>query len=563
MARRVGVAVNGSGFEKATFPAQVDVVIVGGGPTGLVAELAFAQHDIDAVVLETRTAPSQLPRSRSLNARTMEVLRRLGVADDIQEAALRSQSIGAPFTFARTLAEAGGPPTMVKAWFGASRHSPVDGMICPQNVVEGILRAHLPVGSLWPGAHVVDFVQDGDGVEVTVRVDAGLRRLRTRYLIGADGAHSVVRRRLGVPLVDDHVSATAVLVLFEADLDHLVGERVSNAYFLGTGGDPQASMHPTSDRGRWTLNLVFHDSEKAVRVLGSDEACSRIVRTLVGDPLRDLRLVERQVGLVRTGVAERLACGRVVLAGDAAHLVSPVSGSGMNLGVQDADNLAWKVAAVLHGHGGPRLVASYDDERRPVAEWTAREDRANVAAAFESGVGWQQWHEVLSVRLAKDGLVLGAGYPAGAFVPEPSAVPAQESYGEYVPDAAPGRRAPHVVVARCGAQRSILDEFGPDPVLLTSDPTWSGSGAAAIDATGVPLRVRVLPRTTLDYPDDADSPGWLDLYGIGPRGAVLVRPDGYVAWRCPGPSDDIEDVPAAERTAALTAALSDCWSVPA
>lgn len=541
---------------------QVDVVIVGGGPTGLAAALALAQYDIDAVVLESRTAPSQLPRFGWLNARTMEVLRRLGVTDDIQAAAFRSQNIGAPFTFAHTLADASGSPTMVKAWFGSSRHSPVAGMICPQDVVEDILRAHLPAQWLYLGAHVVNFAHDDEGAEVVVRVDSRLRRLRTRYLIGADGAHSVVRRRLGVQLTGDHVSATVVLMLFEADLDHLVGERVSNVYFLGDSNGPQAWMHPTVDRSRWTLNVVFHDPEEAARVLESDEECRRMIDILVSQRLPDLRLVERQLESVRTGVAECLARGRVLLAGDAAHLISPVSGSGMNLGIQDADNLAWKIAAVLQGHGGPRLVASYDDERRAVAEWTAREDRANVAAAYESGTGWQRWREVLPVRLVNDGLVLGSGYPAGAFVPEPPKPSTPASYAEYVPDASPGRRAPHVMVPRCGEQRSILDEFGPEPILFTADSTWSGPCAMASHSTGVPLRVRVLPRTRPDDPGEADSAEWLHLYGIGPRGAVLVRPDGYVAWRYPGLTDDSNDVLTTERTAVLTEALSACWSVP-
>lgn len=235
----------------------------------------------------------------------------------------------------------------------------------------------------------------------------------------------------------------------------------------------------------------------------------------------------------------------------------------MNLGIGDADNLAWKLAAVLDGRSDPRLLGSYESERRAVAERFVAEDRTNVIAGFREGPGWQGWQAVHAKRLAKDGLVLGAAYQSGAFVADDQqAGQRQESYGTYVPDAAPGCRAPHVEVAAGAGVRSVLDEFGSDPVLLTAVRPWAEAAAIASERTGVPVRVRVLPRSA-SREDLEDVPSWLEAYGVGALGAVLVRPDGYVAWRAvdmPFASPDATVGACAEE---LTGVLARCWAVVA
>jgi putative polyketide hydroxylase len=224
-----------------------------------------------------------------------------------------------------------------------------------------------------------------------------------------------------------------------------------------------------------------------------------------------VRFVGRQFWQPQAVVAERFREGRVFLAGDAAHLTTPMGGLGMNCGIGDAHNLAWKMAAVLRGWGGPRLLGSYEAERRPVASWSV-----------ETSVRLQDEPEGPRRRLL-EGLVLGYHYQSEVVVPDGTPVPAVEDpLREYVPVARPGHRAPHVWWERDGVRSSVLDVFGAAFVVLT-DPTAREALAAAVGAVGDakgPLQGRVI-----------DAAGWLDAYGLRPGGMVLVRPDGHVAWR--------------------------------
>jgi putative polyketide hydroxylase len=230
----------------------------------------------------------------------------------------------------------------------------------------------------------------------------------------------------------------------------------------------------------------------------------------VGDPQLAVRFVGRQFWQPQAVVAERFQVGRIFLAGDAAHLTTPMGGLGMNCGIGDAHNLAWKLAAVLAGWGGPRLLDSYDAERRPVASW-----------CVETSVRLQDEPEGPRRRLL-DGIVLGYNYRSDVVVPDGTPVPAvQDPLREYVPVARPGHRAPHLWQERDGMRSSILDLFGDTFVVLT-DATGREGLCAAVGAvtSKAPLQGRAI-----------DADGWTDAYGLRPGGMVLVRPDGHVAWR--------------------------------
>ncbi len=535
-------------------PYDVDVLIAGGGPSGLVAALALAHHDVRVLVAERRRGLSQLPKARALDTRAMEVLRRLGVAGAIAERALDSRQVGVPFTFADTLATAGPVRNVARARGDRPQHSPVSSILCPQNVVEDVLRAHLVPGVLRTGVRVCGFVDTGDGVRVDL-LDAQGRRhsVRARYLIGADGANSLVRQCLGIPMRELHRSAPNLLVLFEADLSSWVGSPVSNLYFLDNGG-VRATLQPSADPKRWTFNRIYDADAGLPSTAVPDDECIAMIHTVIGGAPVDMRIVERRQWVLRCGVAERFTAGRIALAGDAAHVVSPFSGSGMNLGVQDADNLAWKLAALVHGFGGDRLLDTYDHERRPIATWTSREDRVNLAEAVESATGWRRWSEVVGTRLVKDGLVLGARYDSTAVFPDPAPVLGpRDPYADYLPTANHGHRAPHIALERCNTE-SILDYFGPQAVLLTADPSWTDAVAWANSVTAVPVRPVVLPASAAG----SAATTWCELYGVSEGGAVLVRPDGYVAWRCADPGPELGDQ---GRRAALTDVLTNCWSL--
>jgi putative polyketide hydroxylase len=526
----------------ATAPADEDVpvLIAGAGPAGLTLSLLLDRLGVPSLVVERRTAPSRLPRSRAVNTRTMEVFRGLGLDRAVGDAALARERAGLRFVFARTLTALGDPDTLLAESVVAgrrARHSPVATVMCPQDTVEDLLRSRLPPSRVRYGTALTALGQDEEGVTaVLAGPDGRTRRVRCRYLAGCDGAHSTARQATGTALRGGGPVTENHQLLFEAPLDTLIGGRSASITFLDADG-VRGYLQPTSAPGRWTFNRLLEKHGDTPAHEPADPA--DLVRTVAGDPALPVTVLEESRWTSRSEVAERMTAGRVHLAGDAAHLVTPFSGSGLNLGVQDVHNLAWKLAAVLHGWAGPGLLGTYDPERRPVAEWTAREDRTNNAAAVTTGT-WDRWREELPRRRVKDGIVLGFHYTEGALIPEPAtgtpeSAPA-DPYTDYRPSARPGHRAPHFDLPGGPQGASTLDLFGSGFTLLTGSggAAWTAAAERAARRLGLPLRAHRL---------GAGGPGeitgeWTDVCGITPAGAVLVRPDGHVAWRSTGPAAD-------------------------
>jgi putative polyketide hydroxylase len=255
------------------------------------------------------------------------------------------------------------------------------------------------------------------------------------------------------------------------------------------------------------------------------ERCVELVRRAVGAPDLPVEVLGVSFWTCSAMVAERFRRGDVFLVGDAAHETTPSGGFGMNLGVQDAQNLAWKLAAVLKGDAGPALLDSYEAERRPHAADVVRATFLNMSSLDRT-------KRVTDAKLPRaeylneQGLIFGACYQSSAIVPDGSPPPDPDlSVTEYLPSARPGCRAPHVNLAREGQAVSTIDLYGQGFVLLAAGggAAWR---AAAEGLTRSRLDVHVIGEDLVDA-DDA----WGAAYGVTPGGAVLVRPDGYVAWR--------------------------------
>lgn len=516
---RSGRACRGAGVSP-------DVVVVGGGPTGLTTALLLAHHGVACTVLERRTAPSRTPRARAVTLRTMEVLRGLGLADDITAAAVASERTGLPFTFARTLAEATPARTTTMFRRGTrAEQSPCTTVMCPQDVVERILLNRIATTRsirLMHGMEVRGVDVHGDEVLVHTSDD---NPLLTGYLVGADGASSPLRRACG-PAAGPNEEASAAagpavantLVLFEADLTELVAEVGSTIYFLDHKG-VRGYLQPTAQPHRWTFNQLHEDRKPLART--DPEAA---VRRVLGADVA-LQVLETTEWTMRSAVASWFRHGPVFLAGDAAHVVSPFSGSGMNLGVQDAANLAWKLAAVLQGRAGPGLLATYEEERRPAALWNVEEDRRNVSTVRDDK-GWQRWSVELPRRRMKDGLLLAYRYRSKAVLPDDGPRLPAPDYTQYVPSARPGDRAPHCWLD--DHETSTVDLHRDGFSLVAPDPVWALHAAAATSALALP--VAALPATT----GAAARAHLAEVYNLS-RGAVLVRPDGHIGWRCTEP----------------------------
>ncbi|MFE2412594.1 FAD-dependent monooxygenase [Kitasatospora sp. NPDC059408] len=483
-------------------PETTPVLVVGGGPVGLALSLLLSGYGVEHLLVEARPGTSLHPKARGVSARSMEVLRRLGLEEEVRRAGLPSSHVY--FYRGRDLVD----PDFVRtglapaAGEGAER-TPSPGLLCPQDVLETILarRARqLAPGSVRFATRLVSFTQDGDGVDALLEDrDSGERRtVRAQWLVGCDGASSPVRTGAGIAMEGLTGLGHFLSVRFEAPLGPVVADRASASYFLtapGRGG----FLAVDNDR-QWIYQHPYDPAEDDVAALRADHhRLARLVRDAAG--LADLPVTVRDTTTwrcdARTATAYRRS--RVLLAGDAAHVMPPTGGHGMNTGIGDADNLAWKLAAVLDGTAGRALLDTYQDERRPVALAVTELSLANSRART-------------SYRI-DDELLLTAAYRSTAVAGSRTRPPVDPERTH--PDGGPGARLPHRPLPD---GRSTLDLVGPGFTLLTPHPDGARRRqAAAATAAGLPVTVRTAP---LDH-------------------TVLVRPDGHIAWQAPtDPADD-------------------------
>jgi hypothetical protein len=400
------------------------------------------------------------------------------------------------------------------------------------------------------GHEVVGVAQDADGVSVTVRdVDRGSERvLRTRYLVGADGAHSTVREQLGIAFDGRGVFSNSITIYFHAPLAPLLaGKNLSVIYV----NNPELS-------GFFRLDIDMGSGFLVVNTVGDT------LLPEAANPASDVR-EEHLVALVRAGagvpdlpvqidgvarwratsdVAQRFAEGRVFLAGDAAHLMPPNGGFGGNTGVHDGHNLAWKLAFVLEGLAGPRLLDTYDEERRPVGRFTVEQAYTRYVTRSATYLGAKDYEP----QVDDFHIELGYLYRSGAIV-DPDG-PAEGHEDPRASTGRPGSRAPHLWLERAGRPVSTIDLFGGSFVVLTGPDgaAWEEAGrAAAGSLPGLDLPVHVVGGEGLRDPEAR----FATAYGLSASGAVLVRPDGFVAWRSPALPGD----PAASLAGALRAVL--------
>ncbi|WP_016697051.1 FAD-dependent monooxygenase [Actinoalloteichus spitiensis] len=479
---------------------ETDVLIVGGGLVGLSAALFLEWHGVPAVLVERRDTTSPQPKARRINLRTMELFRQIGAEPDVMAAAAALADFEG-MAAGRTLVEAERLSWGHGEDDGSPALSPSDSCLCAQDTLEPVLRALASErgADLRFGHRVLEVVDDGSSVTATVRTPGGrVAAIRARYLVAADGPHSPVRERLGIARSGRGTLGRSTNVYFEADLSAQVRGREFNLCQIEHPEVP--SMLLTVD-GAWRWLLM------ADPVPGRDHAgWARAVRTATGVPDLDVRIrsaLDWEPGMF---VADRFSVGRVFLAGDAAHVMPPYLAAGANTGIQDAHNLAWKLAHVLAGAAPESLLDSYQDERHWLGWLTADQASAQTAnlrqLGAESGDG-TPLHDPVA-------LLLGYQYPSGAFVPDGSRAPLDrvELTGQ------PGTRLPH---HRLGPDRSTLDLVGRGLTLLAARGTWERAASAT---PGVEHRA-------------VDDPAWAASVGITGTGALLVRPDHVVAWRCP------------------------------
>ena len=524
---------------------QVPVLIVGGGPVGLSAALGLTRHGVPWLLVERRSERTTVqPRARGIKVRTMEVLRAWGVEDAVEAAGLPPEKRRFSLWVRSLAGEELARTVMAGFADDTAALSPARGSICGQDALEPILLAAAQsdgVGEARFGVDLTAFEQDERGIVATLE-DHNTRRdvtVRAHYLVAADGAESPIRQRLDIAMPGPVGLAHHARIIFRADLGRLVAGRESVTYWIDQP-DLAALLLAINQTDRWELSVPFRP-ERGERIEDfTVDRCVTLARKVAG--ISDLAVEILAVGsfAMTARVADRFRAGRVFLVGDAAHEMPPTGAYGMNTGIQDAHNLAWKLAAVHHGWAHPALLESYEAERLPVARRTVEQARRNTMSldAPAAASGTQLPRGLALDALDDNGLVLGTSYVSGAVVPDGTEPPTVENpLRDYVPNARPGSRAPHVWLFRDGRRVSTLDLFRTSFVLLAGPDgqAWCKAARQHSHEIGRPLHVyRIGATGNLVDPEGA----WGGAYGVFAGGAVLVRPDGYVAWRARGRQPD-------------------------
>ncbi len=518
------------------------VLIVGGSLVGLSAALFLVLKGVKTIVVERHAGSSPHPRAIGYTQRTMELFAIAGIVDQIPQAPagfrLRRAEV-------ESLAGQWKPDT---AWTPTSddkptttpiAYSPYSGAAIAQDKLEPILRSRATQlgADLRYSTELISFEQDTEGVTARVRERDGGKEytIQAQYMIAADGNHSPVRETLGIPRKGSGLLNTVRSVLFRAPLEEYL--KSGTHQFEINQPDLKAFLTTYND-GRWVL--MFTDDVERNEAEQREAIFKAIGRTDI------------PVEIITTGrweltalIADTFAVDRVFIAGDSAHTLPPTRGGfGANTGIQDAHNLAWKLSAVLSGVSTPQLLNTYSAERQPVA-WVrylqtfARPDYATYATEEAKKQPIIDDVAIELGQLYRSTAVLGAGDDL------PPALRPDQWAGQ------PGTRAPHVQVSKDGTPVSTLDFFGRGWVLLTEDEQWAQAGAAVSQQVGIDLSCI---RMGVDLVA-ADEEVFRTAFGIGPNGASLIRPDGYIAWRS-------TDRPA-DAVRALTDALSTVSSAVA
>ncbi len=539
--------------ERATPP----IVIVGGGPVGMMLALNIAALGVRSLVLNTGIDSRWHPKGSTQNARTMEHYRRLGLARRVRQVGLPADhptDVGY-FTALNGWELARLPMESEADKMRRVRAAPITDQVpeplfrCNQMYAERELHAYMKTVDLvdsWYGWRCVGVADKGGHVEVEAEHVASGRResLSCAYLVGADGGQSIVRRALGVRYggkvlepQDYGTGATVSTHLRAPDLyRRVIKQKHCWQYWI------------VSARVRSLLTALDGESEflfntrcRSVEETPDRALVAERLRASIGEDVEVEYLSYTPWTAGQALVADSFGRGRMILAGDAVHLFTPTGGFGMNTGIDDAANLGWKLAALAQGWGGPKLVESYEAERRPIAFRNtghaarltgsfvdvpiAREMDEGGPAGDRARAAAGKYLSSFGEEFASIGVQLGARYDSSPIVAGDGTAPPPDDPAIYVPSSVPGGRAPHVWLAD---RSSLYDHFGPGFTVLELPGRRSdGRDLAAAFAR------RAIPLTVHDVP----VPEARDLYQSG---LALIRPDQHVAWRGDALPDDCD-----------------------
>jgi 2-polyprenyl-6-methoxyphenol hydroxylase-like FAD-dependent oxidoreductase len=497
---------------------NVPVLIAGGSMVGLSTAAFLAFHGVRSLAVERHGGTAIHPRAAHFHLRTLEVFRATGLEPAVRKKSEEQYDSDGGISSVESLAGKEIAKFIPSLNAGVEAVSPTRRLFLTQEALEPILREHaLALGAeLRYSTELADFEDTGEGVIATTRdLESGeTRRIHADYLVACDGWRSPIRERLGIGMEGHGLISNSITIYFRADCAEQVAGRTEGVFYV------------FNDvlRGFFRLDRSCQSGFLVVNTLGdtsrpdatniaegiTTERAEEFLRAAIGVPDMPVEVLDIAPWHAVADNATSFQRGRVLIAGDAAHTMPPNGGFGGNTGVQDAFNLSWKIAHVLNGQAGAELVDTYDAERQPIGRLTIEQAYTRYVLRTAPYLGTEHIQPI-----ADDlSLEIGHRYRSAAVAQDP----AEEDDGlPYVDPresrALPGTRAPHLWVEE-GV--STLDLFRKRLALLTPAATWE----EAAKASGIELDVHRI-----------EHPEFPDRYGIGESGAVLVRPDGYVAWR--------------------------------
>jgi 2,4-dichlorophenol 6-monooxygenase len=557
---------------------ETDVLVIGSGPAGASAALFLATYGVRHLVVTKYRWTANTPRAHITNQRTVEIMRDMGLEREVLAEGTPHELMG-DTVFCSSLA--GDEIGRVRTWFTHPAReadyraaSPSPNCDLPQTLFEPILVGNAAAR----GSHIrfdteyVGLVQDEEGVTVQVRdrLSGHEYAVRAKYVIAADGGRSKVAADIGLPMAGQMDLAGSMNIVFHADLSSFVAHRPSVLYWVlqpgaTIGGIGLGLIRMVRPWTEWLVTWGYDISQPPPRL--DDDLAVGIVHSLIGDDTVPVTIRSFSLWGNNKMYAERYRAGRVLAIGDAVHRHPPSNGLGSNTSVQDAYNLAWKLAFVLSGRAGAGLLDSFDAERAPVGRQivlranksieefgaildalgvrgdqdVASMQRAIASRGDETPEGAARREQLRKALELKDyefnahGVELGQRYTSGAVVTDGEPEPGHHRDPElfYHPTTWPGARLPHCWLGRAGHKVSTLDVAGKGRFALLTGLTgrpWARAAAAVSAELAVELHpVVVGPGGDLtDLYDD-----WARLREVAEDGCVLVRPDAHVAWRSP------------------------------